>query len=73
MGPLYLNTLYLHQERVLSTGAAITNLTPFEFLSQLKATKGSLSWLEVVGEVRGVQLQHGALPLDGIKFYRLNL
>ena len=35
MGPVYLNTLYLHRERILSTGAAQTG--------QVKATTGSLS------------------------------
>ena len=65
MSPLYLNTLYLHRERVLSTEAAM-----FFTLVQTGQTKHLLrfyenqrlpqvlSCLEWEGEVRGIQLQH---------------
>ena len=80
MSPLHLNTLYLHQERVLSTEAAMfftlaqTGQTkPVEFLWQLKATPGSLSCLEGEGELRGIQLQNATSHLDVTKLYILNL
>ena len=61
MSPLYLNTLYLDGERVLSTEAAMfftvvqTGQTkPFEFLGHLEAAKGSPSCVEGKGEVMGI-------------------
>ena len=81
MGPLYLNTVYLHLKWILSPGAAmfftvmLTGQTkqPFEFLGQLKATTGSLSCLEGEGELRGIQLQHATSPLDVTKLFTLHL
>ena len=39
----------------------------------MKATTGSLSYLEGDGEVRGIQLQNATSPLDVTTFYTLNL
>ena len=57
MGPLYLNTLYLQQEGVLSMEAAM-----FLVVAQTGQTP-----------VRCVQLQHDTSPLNVTKFYTLQL
>ena len=74
MAPLYLNTLYLHQERVLSMEATIfvtvaqTGQTKHLWVVMtLKATTGSVSCLEWEGEMRGIQLQHAPSPPDVTK------
>ena len=66
----YTSNIHIH---VLYSSPNWTNLTPFEFLWQLKATTDSLSCLEGKGEVRGVPLQHDTSPLDVTRFYTLNL
>ena len=73
MGSLYLKTLYLHQEWVLSTDVfftvAQTGQTKHIWVFMTtEAPTGSLSCLEGEGEVRGVQLQLATLPLDVTKF-----
>ena len=77
-GPLYLSTLDLHQESVLSIEAAMiftvaqTGQTKHLLIFYDNWT-GSLSCLEGEGEWRGIQLQHATSPLDVTKFYTLNL
>ena len=77
MGPLYLNTLYLHQELVLSLEAAmfftVVQTGQSGFFMATEGSTGSLSCLEGKGEVRVIQLQHATSPLDVTKFYTLNL
>ena len=63
MGPLYLNTLNLHQERVTEVQTGQTKHL-LSFYDNWRLPKGSLSCLEGEGEVRGVQPQHGTTPLD---------
>ena len=77
MRHLYLHTLYLHQEQVLSTEAAMfftaaqTGPTkPFEFLLQLKLPQVLFHVWKGGG---GVQLQHDISTLDVTAFYTLNL
>ena len=73
--PLYLNTVYLHQEQVLSTEAAmffeVAQTEPFlSCYDNWSFHRFSRVWK---GRVRGVQLQHDTSPLDVTKLYTLNL
>ena len=79
MGRLYLNTLYLHQEQVLPTDAAMffteakTGQTKDLLSFYEKSTTGYFSCLGGDGEVRGIPLQHATSALDVTKSYILNL
>ena len=79
MSPLYINTLYLHQEWVLSVEA-----TMFFTVAQTGQTKHLLSFYDNwrlpqvlfhvwKRRVRGVQLQHETSPLDVTTFHTLTL